>query len=167
MLDEHLEHVAQRGPRRRSLARVSGILLEPAQLDERGRPVGAMRVDLLAEAVLVHVAEPDPSPSRHSTLLLRHVPSLACATAAASRLESQGRHSRAAQPEYRLRLRARAALRLPKGGGNVFWSRGRRFSSRDARTGARTASSRGTLAQSVRLPYTSGHHFGGWQWLSS
>jgi hypothetical protein len=51
MLDEHLEDLAQRRARRRRLARVSSLLLEPAQLDERGRAVRAVRVDLPAQPI--------------------------------------------------------------------------------------------------------------------
>jgi len=68
MLDEHLEDLAQRRPRSRSLARVSGFLLQAPQLDERRWAIGAVRVDLLAQAVLVDIAEPDPPSPRQSRL---------------------------------------------------------------------------------------------------
>ena len=81
MLDEHLEDLAQRRPRGRGLARVGGVLLQPPKLDERRLPVGAVRVDLFAQPILVDVPEPDPPSPRHSTLLFRHVPPLTAAAA--------------------------------------------------------------------------------------
>lgn len=112
MLDEHLEHLAQRRARGSSFAGISGFLLETPKLDERGLAVSAVCVDLLAYSALVDVAVPDPPSSRQPTLLPRHVPSVTDATAVVSQLEWRERHSRAGQPQYSRTLTVLRALRV-------------------------------------------------------